>query len=104
MRSLREAYRYGRAGVWHDRSEAGSSTGERRSKTMTEPAGKVTCRKRARACQFVNRDISLETCPQHLLGTELLPRLETFLWTARELGRTAMLLQSVGAEHHRDMV
>src|SRR5882724_187745 len=31
MRSLPEAYRYGRASVWHDRSEAGSSTDERTS-------------------------------------------------------------------------
>jgi len=75
-----------------------------RPKTMTETAGEVTCRKRARDCQFVDRNISPETCPQHLLGTELLPSLETLSWTARELRRTAMLLQSVGAEHHRDMV
>ena len=75
-----------------------------RPKTMTETAGEVTCRKRARDCQFADRDISLKTCPQHLLGTQLLPRLETVSRTARELGHTAMLLQSVGAEHHRDMV
>ena len=75
-----------------------------RPKTMTETAGEVTCRERARVRQVVNRDISLETCPQHLLGTQLLPCLETLSWTARELQRTAMLLQSVGAEHHRDMV
>ena len=75
-----------------------------RPKTMTEPAGEVTCRKRACDCQFVDRDISLETCPQHLLGTKLLPRLETLSRTARELRHTAMLLQGVSAEHHRDMV
>ena len=75
-----------------------------RPKTMTETAGEVTFRKRACDCQFADRDISRETCPQHLLGTQLLPRLETLLWNARELGRTAMLLQSVSAEHHRDMV
>src|SRR6266446_2246101 len=55
-----------------------------RPKTMTEAAGEVTCRKRARECQFVDGDISLETCPQHLLGTQLLPRIETLLWNARE--------------------
>ena len=66
---------------------------------MTETAGEVTFRKRACDCQFADRDISRETCPQHLLGTQLLPHLETLLWNARELGRTAMLLQSVSAEH-----
>ena len=75
-----------------------------RPKTMPETAGEVTCRKRARDGQFADRDISLETCPQHFLGTELLPSLETLSWTARELRRTAMLLQSVGAKHPRDMV
>ena len=75
-----------------------------RPKTMTETAGEVTCRKRARDCQFVDGDISRETCPQHLLGTKLLPRLQTLSWTAREVRRTAMLLQSVGTKHHRDMV
>ena len=75
-----------------------------RPKTMTETTGEVTCRKRARDCQFIDRDISLETRPQHLLGTELLPRLETLSRTARELRRTAMLLQSVCAEHHCDIV
>ena len=75
-----------------------------RPKTMTETAGEVTLRKRARSRQFIDRDVSLKTCLQHLLSTKLLPRLETLSWTARELRRTAMLLQSVGAEHHRDMV
>ena len=75
-----------------------------RPKTMTETTREVTPRERARSRQFADRDISRETCPQHLLGTQLLPRLETVLWTARELGRTAMLLQSVGAKHHRDVV
>ena len=46
-----------------------------RPKTMTETAGEVTCRKRARACQFVDRDISLDTRSQHLPGAKLLPRL-----------------------------
>jgi len=75
-----------------------------RLKTVTETAGEVTFRKRARRRQFADRNISRETCSHHLFSTQLLPRLETVLWTARELGRTAMLLQSVGAEHHRDMV
>jgi len=75
-----------------------------RPKTVTETAGEVTRRKRARRSQFADRDIPRETCAQHLFSTQLLPRLETVLWTAREPWRTAMLLQSVGAEHHCDMV
>ena len=75
-----------------------------RPKTMTETAGEVTRRERARSRQFADREISRETCSQHLLGPKLLPRIETLLWTARELGRTAMLLQGVRAEHHCDMV
>ena len=75
-----------------------------RPKTVTETAGEVTRRERARSRQIADREIARETCPQHPLGTQLLPRLETLLWTARELRRTAMLLQSVGAEHHCDMI
>ena len=75
-----------------------------RTKTVTETAGEVTRRKRARRRQFADRNIAGETCSQHLPSTKLLPRLETLVWTTRKLGRTAMLLQSVGAEHHRDMV
>src|SRR6266850_8126439 len=40
MRSLREAYRYRQAGVWHDRSEAGSSTDERTSQNYDGNGGR----------------------------------------------------------------
>src|SRR5258706_15616064 len=39
-RSLQEIYRHGQASVWHDRSEAGSSTDERTSQNCDGNGGR----------------------------------------------------------------
>src|SRR6266849_10376027 len=48
---------------------------DRGTETQAETPGEMTLREGARTGQFLDRDISLEMRLQHLLGSELLPRL-----------------------------
>ena len=48
---------------------------DRGTETQAETPGEMTLRKGAGTGQFLDRDISFEMHPQHLLGSELLPRL-----------------------------
>src|SRR6266478_5601198 len=77
-RSRQEVYRYGQASVWHDRSEAGSSTDERTSQNYDGNGGRSDS-PRASTLPPIRRQRDF---PRDLLATS--PRHEAFA-TLRDL-------------------
>jgi hypothetical protein len=77
---------------------------DRGTETQAGTLGEMTLGKGARIRQFLDRDMSFEMRPQHLLGPELLPRLKPRLRRDGKSRSTTMGLQCMSAEHHRNLI
>src|SRR5258708_19320090 len=74
------------------------------TETQAETSREVTLRKRTRSGQFLDRDISFEMRSQHLLGAELLPRLQPRPRRDGKFRSDTMSLQRMSTEHHRNLI
>src|SRR5258708_39108408 len=74
------------------------------TETQAETSREVTLRKRTRSGQFLDRDISFEMRSQHLLGAELLPRLQPRPRRDGKFRSATMSLQRMSTEHHRNLI